>query len=179
MTTLQSFILMNIFNDIPSSVIGFFLGAGLIGGAFIVDFFLREKEIANSFDETLDIDWVSRRIPYTDQFVEPQQEPEFSNILTSQLKGEYLEKAGFIKYPGVSVMETYALLGSRNRWISVTNPGTPNEMVFICDGEYGKRVDNIVTLKNYDYDGYTTLMQLDGICYLLTEKTLDFSKLLS
>ena len=49
----------------------------------------------------------------------------------------------------------------RNVNLSVSNLGTPNEMVFICESDKDrKKVTDIVVLHNYDYDGYLTLERL-------------------
>ncbi len=51
---------------------------------------------------------------------------------------------------------------SRNRHISVSNPGTPNEMVMLVERKEGKQ-PTVIVLRNYDYDGKTYLHDLQNI----------------
>lgn len=49
----------------------------------------------------------------------------------------------------------------RNINLSVTNLGTPNEMVFITSSNKDiTDITDVIALHNYDYDGYLTLERL-------------------
>lgn len=93
-------------------------------------------------------------------------------LKTSDLTFEKLESIGF------KAVETYTVSNSvyyelgRNRQISISCLGTPNEMVFILEvNEKEKRkIDDLVVLRNYDYDGYTSFEDLKKLIELITNK---------
>lgn len=60
---------------------------------------------------------------------------------------------------------------SRDRHISVSNPGTPNEMVMLLEKNHAG-VPSVVCLRNFDYDGKTYLHQLQNLYFSLTGEEL-------
>jgi hypothetical protein len=58
----------------------------------------------------------------------------------------------------------------RNRLLSGSCIGTPNEILAIMEvnEENNKKVDAIIILHNYDYDGYLTLEKITTLIKVLT-----------
>jgi hypothetical protein len=89
------------------------------------------------------------------------------------LSPEILSKAGFkndmIENPYFS---GYSIDIGRGREIAVSNPGTPNEMVFLNEIEdSGER--KVIVIRNFDYDGKTYLHTLMNIYHALTGTEID------
>ena len=82
------------------------------------------------------------------------------------LTPEILEKCGFESIPHFTVMDSRILDVGRGRKLSIGCVGTPNEMLFLTDEEDGK-IDNIIVLHNWDYDGPLYLHKLQNIISLL------------
>jgi hypothetical protein len=78
------------------------------------------------------------------------------------LTTEILERLGFKITNNYSIFISADLNIGRNRFFSIRSYGTPNEMLFLCDVDFVKNIeelkdtviDNVITLWNYDYDGY-------------------------
>jgi hypothetical protein len=72
-----------------------------------------------------------------------------------------------IEYFTVGNIVIYDL--GRNRHLTASSVGTPNEYLFICntDETNPKKITDIITLHNYDYDGYLTLEKVKNLIYLL------------
>ncbi len=83
-------------------------------------------------------------------------------------KQELLE-SGFTEfsYPNIGNKLTYDL--GRDRFISIGSISTPNEMMYIGERE-GNEVTNLVVLKNYDFDGYTSIEDIKTLINLLKWK---------
>ena len=83
------------------------------------------------------------------------------------LTPEILEKCGFSHIPHFTVMSSMILDVGRGRMLSIGSIGTPNEMLFIHDQAEGEtKIDNIVVLHNWDYDGPLYLHKLHNIISL-------------
>lgn len=88
-----------------------------------------------------------------------------------KLAKEILENHGFVEEHSNVFSCAYTIDLGRNRVLVVSNPGTPNEMLFIEDISTKPNID-VVTLWNYDYDGYLTFDRLGLIYFAITNKTL-------
>lgn len=78
------------------------------------------------------------------------------------LNKEEILKLGFKELPHYTVGDSLTYDLGRNRWLSIGDLGNPNEMMFIyeCDEEDNRIITDIITLHNYDYDGYLTFEKL-------------------
>lgn len=63
---------------------------------------------------------------------------------------------GFKELPHFTVGNSLTYLINRDRYLSISSVGTPNEMLFIysADCNNPKEITDIITLHNYDYEGY-------------------------
>jgi hypothetical protein len=86
---------------------------------------------------------------------------------------EILERLGFQKHPHFTVANSRFIELGRNRVLSVECAGTQNEIVFLSE-QSDKAVKDIICIRNYDYDGYTYVHQLQNLFYALTNKELTF-----
>jgi hypothetical protein len=70
-----------------------------------------------------------------------------------------LLELGFKELPHKTIgnIVTYDL--GRERSLSASDVGNPNEMVYICQAT-GKQIEDAVCIHNYDYDGYMTKEQV-------------------
>ena len=80
-----------------------------------------------------------------------------SNTKQSMTRDEVI-KIGFKPLPHFTIIDSLNFDLGRNRYLSIGNIGTPNEIVCISetDNEDPKKVLEIIVLHNYDYDGYLT-----------------------
>ena len=74
---------------------------------------------------------------------------------------------GFKTLPHATIGKNVVYDLSRGRQLSATCVGDPNEMLFLNTIENNK-VTDIVTIHNYDYDGYLTMDKLEAILTALT-----------
>jgi len=93
------------------------------------------------------------------------------NIEPIPLTAEILEKCGFEKHPHFTVQNERFIKIGRNRVLSVASVGTPNEMLFLTEQEPPK-VNDVICIRNYDYDGYTYLHEIQNIHHAITGKEL-------
>jgi hypothetical protein len=77
------------------------------------------------------------------------------------LTNDYLIKVGFVPFPTFTIGNNVTYDLGRGRFLSGSSIGTPNEMMFIeeveereKDGVIHKVVTDVISLHNYDYDGY-------------------------
>ena len=96
----------------------------------------------------------------------------YMQIYPIPLTPEILERCGFVKsntlLSKLSLLTSWQLDIGRNRVLSVCNVATPNEMIFISEEEPEKRkVNDVIVIKNYDYDGYTHLHTLQNLLSIL------------
>jgi hypothetical protein len=79
---------------------------------------------------------------------------------------------GFEPIPHFTITDSLIYDLGRNRYLSIGDVGMPNEMVFICEvnDENKNRIDEIIGLHNYDYDGYLTKERLQQFMALKHNK---------
>lgn len=90
------------------------------------------------------------------------------------LTEEWLIKLGFESNSHFTVMNSKFLNLGRNRQISIGCAGTPNEMIFLQEIEH-KKVNDLICVRNFDYDGRTYVHQLQNIYHSLTGQELTIS----
>lgn len=85
---------------------------------------------------------------------------------------DQLLSIGFETLPHFTITESLIFDLGRRRQLSIGNAGTPNEMLYLCeiDEHNPKKITDLVCLRNYDYDGYTTLEDIQDIIKLLKSK---------
>lgn len=88
------------------------------------------------------------------------------------LTPEWLERMGFIHNPIVLISRQYLIKLGRDRMLSVSDAGTPNEIVFIQEVD-GKKVTDLVCIHNFDYDGKLHVHHLQNLFHALTGKELE------
>lgn len=74
------------------------------------------------------------------------------------MTNEDLIKLGFETIPHPTIGDTVIYDIGRNRYLSASSMGDPNEMIFLCehDEKDTTKVTDVIVLHNYDYDGYIT-----------------------
>lgn len=72
---------------------------------------------------------------------------------------------GFKEIPHFTIGNNVIYSLGRNRQLSAGCVGTPNEMLFITSTDEldEHKIDNIICLHNYDYDGYLTIEKVKKI----------------
>lgn len=77
---------------------------------------------------------------------------------------------GFKEIPHFTVGDSLFYDLGRGRQLSISSLRTPNEMLFIrqIDDNDPKKITDLVVLKNYDYDGYTSLETVQDLIRLLS-----------
>lgn len=83
-----------------------------------------------------------------------------------KIKDEELIELGFYKFQYIYTVYIYEL--GNGKHLSLSNFGTSNESLFICDGENIQNPKDIICIHNYNYHGYMTLSKLKLIVALLT-----------
>lgn len=86
-----------------------------------------------------------------------------------------LIKIGFKEVPHFTVTGTLTYDIGRNRFLNIGCLGTPNEMLFICS-KNGDEVTDIITLHNWDYDGYITMTEIQDFIKVLSKKDKIYDK---
>lgn len=79
---------------------------------------------------------------------------------------------GFEPIPHYTVTNSVTYHLGRRTYLSAGSVGTPNEMLFIysLDDDNDKLITDIITLHNYDYDGYLTVPKVLDIIRVLKFK---------
>ena len=85
---------------------------------------------------------------------------------------EEVVSMGFEPIPHFTITDSLIYDLGRNRQLSIGAIGTPNEMVFISEvnEEDKRKVDELIVLHNYDYDGYLTKKRLEQFMILKSNK---------
>ena len=83
------------------------------------------------------------------------------------LTREFLLHLGFTEIPHFTVGGVMIFDIGRNRHLSISSIGTPNEILFICHQD-NNTITDLVCLHNYDYDGYLSETKLRRIISALT-----------
>jgi hypothetical protein len=75
------------------------------------------------------------------------------------IERKVLRELGFKDLPHFTIMHNLTYDIGRGRFLSIGDLGTPNEIGFLCQLENGNptKITDIITIHNYDYDGYLTL----------------------
>ncbi len=101
--------------------------------------------------------------------------PTINNVLITDiepipLNEDWLVRLGLKKIPHFTVTNSYTLDIGRNRIVSVGNVGTPNEMIWLCqiNDKDKNKIDDLICLRNYDYDGYTPVHTFQNLIHSLT-----------
>lgn len=91
------------------------------------------------------------------------------------LTEEWLLKFGFEPLPFVNLLNSYTKSIGRNRILSIGSVGTPNEMIWLCEVNSvdKKIIEDLVCIRNYDYDKYTHVHQLQNLYFALTGEELE------
>jgi len=81
-----------------------------------------------------------------------------------------LLELGFKELPHSTITSSLFYDLGRNRQLSFGSIETPNEMLYIyeIDEKDTRKITDLVCLRNYDYDGYTTIEQIKSIITLIT-----------
>lgn len=84
---------------------------------------------------------------------------------TTPLSAQQLEELGFVRIPHLIFNSNHQMTVNRDRiTMIVTDVGQFNEMVFLHD-----RDDSLVTVHNYDHDGFLTMEWLLDAIKLLSK----------
>ncbi len=85
------------------------------------------------------------------------------------LKEDDLLKLGFKRISHFTIGSSLIFDLNRNRNLSFSNIGTPNEVLFLCQNdEQDKRlITDLICLHNYDFDGYMTLKRIKKLIKIL------------
>ena len=83
-----------------------------------------------------------------------------------------LKNIGFKEIPHFTITNALIYDLGRNRQLSFGCIGTPNEIIFICevDSDNPKKITDLVCLRNYDYDGYTSIEEVKSIITSITKQ---------
>jgi hypothetical protein len=101
---------------------------------------------------------------------EPQN-PAFlvGAVIGSAFRSTLIE-LGFKELPHSTITSSLTYDLGRNRQLSFGSIETPNEMLYIyeIDDKDPRKITDLVCLRNYDYDGYTSIEQIKSIINLIT-----------
>ncbi len=89
------------------------------------------------------------------------------------MKRQELIDLGFKEMSHFTIMNSLTYDLGRNRQLSFGSIGTANEMLYICEvdnSDNPTKVTDLVCLRNYDYDGYTSIEEIKGIIGILSSK---------
>lgn len=77
---------------------------------------------------------------------------------------------GFQELPHFTITNNLIYDLGRNRHLSFGSIETPNEMLFICETEEHnpQKIEGLIVLKNYDYDGQTKIEDVKIIITAIT-----------
>jgi hypothetical protein len=90
-------------------------------------------------------------------------------IIGSAFRSTLIE-LGFKELPHSTITASLTYDLGRNRQLSFGSIQTPNEMLYIyeVDEKDPRKINDLVCLRNYDYDGYTSLEQIKTLITFLT-----------
>lgn len=76
-----------------------------------------------------------------------------------------LIELGFKPVPTYTIGNSLTYELGRGRALSASCVGTPNEMIFIYQSneEDSTKITDIITIHNYDYDGYLTIDKINKL----------------
>jgi hypothetical protein len=92
--------------------------------------------------------------------------------IQQQKKRQELLAIGFKEISHFTVMRCLEYDLGRNRHLSFGCIGTPNEILFISEvsDTNDKEVTEVIVLRNYDYDGYTSVETVKSIITSITNR---------
>ena len=95
---------------------------------------------------------------------------DWNNLKPIPLTEDWLVRFGGEKLPYHNILNSIFFKVGRNRIVSVGNVGTPNEMIWLCqvNATNDKIIDDLICLRNYDYDGYTPVHTFQNLIHALT-----------
>lgn len=87
-----------------------------------------------------------------------------------ELTEDWMRRFDFKKIPHFTIMNSYVLDLGRNRFLSIGCIGEPNEMMWLTevDEEDNNKINDLICIHNYDYDGYLYVHKLQDIHQSLT-----------
>lgn len=96
------------------------------------------------------------------------------DILTKDI----LSDIGFKPLPYASITGSMNYALGRDRILTVSCVGTPNEMLFIgqLDENNEKKINDIIVLHNYDYDGYLEKEKLELLISVIGKSEKSYKK---
>ena len=100
---------------------------------------------------------------------------KYDDVSPIPINKEILTQLGFKPLPHFTVMDSLVLDLGRNRSLSIGCVGNPNEMVFLKEIDVdGRTINDLVCLRNFDYDGYTHVHDIQNIYSSITGKQLKY-----
>lgn len=96
---------------------------------------------------------------------------DIQDISPIPLSEKLLLMTGFEIIENLITGRQYQISIDRDRYISISGLGTCNEFVFLSD-ERDQNINDVIVLKNFDYDGKTYFHQLQNLYSILTGKEL-------
>lgn len=102
----------------------------------------------------------------------------FCEIIPIVLTVEILLKAGFEKINHFTVTNSMTIHVGRDRYLSIGCVGTPNEILWLSTQDEGiKKIDDLICLHNFDYDGKLYLHTVQNWYKLFTNTELKIEKI--
>lgn len=105
-----------------------------------------------------------------------KEKPTSDSVVGAQLQviKFWALKLGFTELQHFTIGDSLIYDLGRNRHLSLSNAGSPNEMLMICerDDKNPKLNSDVIVLHNYDYDGYLTKEKLETLINALRPKSL-------
>lgn len=107
----------------------------------------------------------NKEIKFEDVFNEDKKKA-VANMIQ---KRKQLIELGFKEIPHFIITRSLIYDLGRHRQLSFGDIGTPNEMLFLSEmnEEDNRKIDELICLRNYDYDGYTTVEEVEQLINLL------------
>jgi len=90
-------------------------------------------------------------------------------VIGSAFRSTLIE-LGFKELPHSTITASLTYDLGRNRQLSFGSIQTPNEMLYIyeIDEKDPRKITDLVCLRNFDYDGYTSIEQIKALITFLT-----------
>lgn len=90
-------------------------------------------------------------------------------VIVSAFRSTLIE-LGFKELPHSTITASLTYDLDRNRQLSFGSIQTPNEMLYIyeVDEKDPRKITNLVCLRNFDYDGYTSIEHIKSLITFLT-----------
>lgn len=84
-----------------------------------------------------------------------------------------LTKIGFKEIPHFTIGNALTYDLGRNRFLSASCVGTPNEILFICESDHNdeRKITDLICLHNWDHDKELTIEKVKSLIYAIEYKT--------